>query len=107
MIKYRLICKDCNITFDSWFASSSEYEKLKRKNFLNCHSCSSLKIEKTLMSPSVVNKNKFLNEKIQRKKIATIKKNYMNIKNLLEKILNLSEKILLMKQDRSITKIRM
>ena len=74
MIKYRLICKDCNITFDSWFASSSEYEKLKRKNFLNCHSCSSLKIEKTLMTPSVVNKNEFLNEKTQRKKIATIKK---------------------------------
>ena len=26
MIKYKLICKDCNIKFDSWFASSNEYE---------------------------------------------------------------------------------
>ena len=74
MIKYRLICKDCNINFDSWFAKSSEYEKLKRKNFLNCHSCNSIKIEKTLMTPSVVNKKEFLNEKIQQRKIVKIKK---------------------------------
>ena len=33
MIKYKLICKDCNIKFDSWFASSNEYEKLKKENF--------------------------------------------------------------------------
>ena len=31
MIKYKLICKNCNISFDSWFASSVEYEKLKKK----------------------------------------------------------------------------
>ena len=53
MIKYRLICKDCNITFDSWFSSSKEYERLKKKNFINCHICNSLTVEKTLMSPSV------------------------------------------------------
>ena len=53
MIKYRLICKDCETTFDSWFASSKEYEKLKKKNFVNCHTCNSLDVEKTLMSPSV------------------------------------------------------
>jgi hypothetical protein len=53
MIKYRLICKDCKTIFDSWFSSSAEYERLKKKNFLNCHNCNSLIIEKTLMSPSV------------------------------------------------------
>ena len=54
MIKYRLICKDCENTFDSWFASSKEYERLKKKNFLNCHICDSLNVEKNLMSPSVL-----------------------------------------------------
>ena len=54
MIKYRLICKDCEIIFDSWFASSNEYEKLKKNNFLNCHNCSSRKIEKTLMAPKLI-----------------------------------------------------
>ena len=53
MIKYRLICKDCENTFDSWFSSSKEYERLKKKNFINCHICNSLSVEKTLMSPSV------------------------------------------------------
>jgi hypothetical protein len=53
MIKYKLLCKGCEITFDSWFSSSVEYEKLKKKKFLNCHICNSLNVEKTLMSPSV------------------------------------------------------
>ncbi|MDA7583026.1 DUF1178 family protein, partial [Candidatus Pelagibacter sp.] len=54
MIKYRLICKDCKTTFDSWFSSSSEYERLKKQNFINCHTCNSLSVGKTLMSPSVL-----------------------------------------------------
>lgn len=53
MIKYKLICKDCETTFDSWFSSSEEYEKLKKKKFLNCHFCNSLNVEKGLMSPNV------------------------------------------------------
>jgi len=65
MIKYRLICKDCETTFDSWFSSSKEYERLKKKKFLNCHICSSLSVEKTLMSPSVLmskNNSKTINQ---------------------------------------------
>ena len=58
MIKYNLICKNCNFSFDSWFASSQEYEKLKKKNFLNCYKCDSKKIEKSLMAPKLINKSK-------------------------------------------------
>ncbi len=54
MIKYKLICKNCNLSFDSWFASSEEYEKLKKKKFLNCHNCNSIKVEKTLMAPKFI-----------------------------------------------------
>ena len=57
MIKYKLICKNCDISFDSWFASSTEFEKLKKKNFLSCHNCQSKKIEKTLMAPMLINKS--------------------------------------------------
>ena len=56
MIKYKLACKDCETKFDSWFASSKEFEKLKKKNFLMCHNCNSTKIEKTLMSPQLIKK---------------------------------------------------
>ena len=59
MIKYKLACDNCKITFDSWFASSKEYEKLKKKNLLNCYNCNSQKVEKTLMAPHFINsKNK-------------------------------------------------
>ena len=64
MIKYSLICKDCDLTFESWFANSKEYEKLKRKNFINCHNCNSINVEKSLMCPNLVNKNSdLLNDK--------------------------------------------
>ena len=55
MIKYKLTCKNCNSSFDSWFASSREYEKLKKLKHLNCLYCNSIKVEKTLMAPSVLN----------------------------------------------------
>ena len=61
MIKYKLICKNCDFSFDSWFASSKEYEKLKSKKFLNCHKCNSQKVEKTLMAPQLINRNKIGN----------------------------------------------
>ena len=56
MIKYQLSCKNCNLIFDSWFASSKEYERLKKKRLINCHNCNSLKVEKSLMAPKLISK---------------------------------------------------
>ena len=74
MIKYKLTCKDCDTSFDSWFASSSEYEKLKKMKHINCHECGSLKVEKSLMSPNVLN---------TKKKVSEIEKNkkYIKVRN--------------------------
>ena len=58
MIKYKLVCKNCDNFFDSWFASSKEYEKLKKLKHINCDNCNSLKVEKTLMTPSILNSKK-------------------------------------------------
>ncbi|MBD1132992.1 DUF1178 family protein, partial [Pelagibacterales bacterium SAG-MED45] len=55
MIKYKLECKGCNTKFDSWFASSNEYERLKKRKLLSCHNCNSLKVQKTLMAPQLIN----------------------------------------------------
>ena len=57
MIKYKLVCKNCDLNFDSWFASSNEYEKLKKRKFLVCHKCNSKKVEKTIMAPQLINRN--------------------------------------------------
>ena len=59
--------------FDSWFSTSKEYERLKKKKFLNCHICNSSNIEKTLMSLSILNsknnvKTKILNKKYKQAK---------------------------------------
>ena len=64
MIKYKLICKNCDLKFDSWFASSNEYERLKKKRLLNCHNCSSYKVEKTIMAPQLINSKSKTDKKI-------------------------------------------
>ena len=46
MIKYSLVCKNCDLSFESWFASSKEYEKLKRKKLLTCNECNSSNVDK-------------------------------------------------------------
>tara|TARA_B100000427_G_scaffold323410_1_gene326811 strand:- start:702 stop:1130 length:429 start_codon:yes stop_codon:yes gene_type:complete len=58
MIKYSLKCQNCNIEFDSWFSSSNEFDRIKKLNLINCASCGSLKVRKSLMSPNLVKKNK-------------------------------------------------
>ena len=74
MIKYKLICKDCTLSFDSWFASSLEFEKLKKKKYLNCNNCNSLDIEKSLMKPNVLNNKTELNDLNLKEKNLKIKK---------------------------------
>ena len=75
MIKYNLQCKKCNFIFDSWFASSKEFDKLKKKRLINCHYCGSLRVEKNLMAPKLINKTINLeNEKKSIRKYQDIKK---------------------------------
>ena len=74
MIKYKLICKSCDLKFDSWFASSSEYERLKKKKLLNCHNCDSYKVEKTIMAPQLINSKSKTDKKIDLEKYDKVKK---------------------------------
>ena len=84
MIKYSLICKDCDLNFESWFGSSKEYEKLKRKKLLNCHSCNSLNVDKSLMAPNINKKN--YDETVKElKKYKKIKKTISEYKSFIKK----------------------
>ena len=74
MIKYKLFCKECDLKFDSWFASSTEYERLKKKKLLNCHNCNSVKVEKTIMSPQLISHKLKTDEKINLEKNNKVKK---------------------------------
>ena len=74
MIKYRLICKNCELSFDSWFASSKEFEKLKKKDYLTCHNCNSKKVEKTLMAPKLINSSYLKSSDVKGDKFKKVRK---------------------------------
>jgi len=74
MIKYNLICRKCNKSFDSWFSSSKEFEKLKKLKHINCYNCNSLEVDKSLMSPNVLNSKNEKLEKTKNKRLTHIKK---------------------------------
>ena len=90
MIKYKLTCKECKKSFDSWFSSSKEFERLKKMKLLNCNFCDSLRVEKSLMAPNIINNIKensksknYENEKFKKFK-KEIRKYQNFIKNNLE-----------------------
>ena len=65
MIKYSLECNQSH-TFDAWFSDSLNFEKQNKNNQISCPNCSSLKIKKSIMAPSISSKNyksDLLNEK--------------------------------------------
>ena len=72
MIKYNLLCKKCELTFDCWFTYSKEYDKGKSERLIYCHSCGSLKVEKNLMAPKLISKN--FNQKNEKKDLIKYQK---------------------------------
>ena len=69
MIKYNLECS-CGETFESWFQNSNEYEKLLKKNLINCYVCGRSKtVKKSIMAPSVATSKTAPSEKdVEQKK---------------------------------------
>ncbi len=77
MIKYSLKCDSCNLSFESWFANSNEFDKLKKLKMLICDNCGSLNINKTIMSPSLLKSKKVeSSEEIKLKKVKFKLKEY-------------------------------
>ena len=85
MIKYKLECKNCEITFDSWFATSKEYEKLKKRKLLACYNCESSEVEKTLMAPKFINSKKKSKNNLDQSKSVEIKKTIKKYQKFIKK----------------------
>ena len=83
MIKYNLKCKN-NHEFESWFSNSEEFDKLNKKDLLECIYCSSKKISKSIMSPRILNLN------TKKEQVNLINK---DIKNEKDKLLRLRKYI--------------
>ena len=84
MIKYKLNCKDCGNIFDSWFASSKEFEKLKKVKLINCSICNSFKIEKSIMSPQIASNLKSNKKEATSLKIKQVKAKIKEFQNYIE-----------------------
>jgi hypothetical protein len=83
MIKYNLKCQN-NHEFESWFSDSHEFEKLNKKNLLECIYCESKDIRKSIMAPMV---------SVLKEKDDEIKKLNRNFKNKKESLINLRKYI--------------
>ena len=82
MIKYNLIC-NCGKTFESWFASSIEFDSLCKKKLIKCIYCESLFVKKTVMAPSLTRKSNKVLKKTKLEK--NMKKQLINFRKYIEK----------------------
>jgi len=78
------MCKNKH-EFESWFADSKEYEKLKKKKLVECILCKSQDIDKSIMATNVVGKNNIDNKIFNNKEFIKIKKDLIKIKKFVEK----------------------
>ena len=84
MIKYLLKCNHKH-EFESWFSESKEFEKLKKKNLIECIFCKSKNVNKSIMSPNVVGRNKSAETKFSKKEFSKMKNDLIKIKRFVEK----------------------
>ena len=85
MIKYNLKCKNKH-EFESWFSDSKEFDRLKRKNLIECIFCQSKEVEKSIMAPSVANtKLQNKQKKISSLEIKNFKKDLIKLRKFVEK----------------------
>lgn len=53
MIRYALICHDCEAEFEAWFASSEAFDKQSAQGLVTCAQCDSPHVGKQIMAPAV------------------------------------------------------
>ena len=84
MIKYNLKCKNKH-EFESWFSNSKEFEKLRSKKMIECIYCKSKTIEKSIMSPLVLNKEEKIKKEKHLQDFKKVQKELVKIRKFLEK----------------------
>ena len=85
MIKYNLKCHNDH-EFESWFSNSKEFEKLNKKRLLECIFCSSKKINKSIMAPTILNsKEKDNQNEIIDRDFKDEKDKLLNLRKYIEK----------------------
>ena len=84
MIKYNLKCKNKH-EFESWFADSKEFERLKSKKIIECTFCGTKLIEKSIMSPNILSKDEKNQNYVGSKNFKKIREDLIKMRNFVEK----------------------
>ena len=85
MIKYNIKCNNKH-EFESWFSDSKEFERLKKRNLIECIFCQSKKVEKSIMSPRVANsKSKRSQKHLSSTEMINFKKDLLKLRKFVEK----------------------
>ena len=85
MIKYNLKCNN-NHEFESWFADSKDFEKLKNNKLLECIFCGSKKITKSIMAPMISTPKNNLDEfQIDDNILQKERRRLVKLRNFIEK----------------------
>jgi hypothetical protein len=85
MIKYHLKC-ECGTEFDSWFSSSTEYDRLAKKQMLSCQCGKSNKVSKQLMAPQIKSKQNKNEKSLDQKNFyKTVNKKLRDLREYVEK----------------------
>ena len=86
MIKYNLKCKNEH-EFESWFSDSEEFDRLNKKNLLECIYCSSKNIKKSIMAPMISSSQKKKNSQLEiaSKEIKEEKNKLLKLRKFIEK----------------------
>ena len=84
MIKYNLKCNNKH-EFESWFSNSNEFEKLKSKNLIECIYCKAKQVDKSIMSPIVLNKDEKIKKDKSLENFKKVKKELFKIRKFVEK----------------------
>ena len=79
MIVFNLVCKICSLKFEGWFESAREFDNQARKKIINCPSCNSTSITKSLAAPNLPTKNNSKKEIKLKKAVANNIKKYKKI----------------------------
>jgi hypothetical protein len=83
LIRFSLIC-DHDHEFEAWFRSNDDFDRQKKRGFVDCPNCGSTKVQKALMAPAVSTGRK--QEKIALAMNEMQKKAMAEMKALSEKI---------------------
>ena len=85
MIKYNLKCVNKH-EFESWFSESKEFDRLKKKKLIECIFCHTKNVEKSIMSPRILNSRDLKNQnEIPNIKMKNFKNDLQNLRKFVEK----------------------